>query len=87
MGSFSNNCNGLIVAYLNGYVHQAMTLGIGSGGGKNTAIGIGMWLGIIMAYNVWFIIWPNQKKSFRHCGKFVGRKTYCSKKGDDNIKN
>ena len=53
---------GLIVATLNGYVHQAMTLGIGSGGGKNTAIGIGMWLGLIMAYNVWFIIWPNQKK-------------------------
>ena len=55
--------SGLIVAYLNGYVHQAMTLGIGSGGGKNTAIGIGMWLGVIMAYNVWFIIWPNQKKA------------------------
>ena len=54
---------GLIVAYLNGYVHQAMTLGIGSGGGKYTSIGIGMWLGLIMAYNVWFIIWPNQKKA------------------------
>ena len=54
---------GLIVAYLNGYVHQAMTLGIGSGGGKNTAIGIGMWLAIIMAYNVWMVIWPNQKKA------------------------
>ena len=54
--------SGLIVAYLNGYLHQSMTLGIGDGGGKNTAIGIGMWLGIIMAYNVWFIIWPNQKK-------------------------
>ena len=53
---------GLIVAYLNGYVHQALALGIGSGGGKNTAIGIGMWLGGIMAFNVWFIIWPNQKK-------------------------
>ena len=52
---------GLIVAYLNGYVHDAMILGVGSGG-KNTAIGIGMWLGIIMAFNVWFIIWPNQKK-------------------------
>ena len=51
----------MIVAYLNGYVHDAMILGIGSGG-KNTAIGIGMWLGIIMAFNVWFIIWPNQKK-------------------------
>ena len=54
---------GLIVAYLNGYLHQAMTLDIGSGFGKNTAIGIGMWLGIIMAYNVWFVIWPNQKKA------------------------
>ena len=58
---------GLIVAYLNEYVHQALALGIGSdddaSGGKNTAIGIGMWLGIIMAFNVWFIIWPNQKKA------------------------
>ena len=53
---------GLIVAYLNGYVHDAMVLGIGSGGGRNTAIGIGMWLGIIMAINVWFVIWPSQKK-------------------------
>jgi uncharacterized membrane protein len=26
-------------------------------------IGIGMWLGLIMAFNVWFIIWPNQKKA------------------------
>jgi uncharacterized membrane protein len=55
--------SGLILAWLNGYVHQAMTLGIGNGYGKNTAIGIGMWLGIIMAYNVWFVIWPNQKKA------------------------
>ena len=60
--AFGTIVTGLIVAYLNGYVHQAMTLGIGSGYGKYTAIGIGMWLGIIMAYNVWFIIWPNQKK-------------------------
>jgi uncharacterized membrane protein len=54
---------GLIVATINGYVHQAMTLGLSSGYGRDTAIGIGMWLGIIMAYNVWFIIWPNQKKA------------------------
>ena len=53
---------GLIVAYLNGYIHEALALGIGSGGGKNTAIGIGVWLGLIMAFNVWVIIWPNQKK-------------------------
>ena len=55
--------SGLILAYVNGYVHEAMTLGIGNGGGKNTAIGIGMWLGLYMAFNVWFIIWPNQKKA------------------------
>ena len=61
--AFGTIITGLIVAYLNGYVHQAMSLGIGNGGGKYTAIGIGMWLGIIMAYNVWFIIWPNQKKA------------------------
>ena len=54
---------GSIVAYFNGYIHQALMLGIGSGGGKNTAIGIGMWFGLIMAFNVWFIIWPNQKKA------------------------
>ena len=60
--AFATIATGLIVAYLNGYVHEAMTLGIGSGGGKYTAIGIGMWLGLIMAFNVWFIIWPNQKK-------------------------
>ncbi len=54
---------GLIVSYLNGYAHEALALGIGSGGGRNAAIGIGMWLGLIMAFNVWFIIWPNQKRA------------------------
>ena len=60
--ALSTIITGLIVAYLNGYIHEALTLGIGSGGGKSTAIGIGMWLGLMMAFNVWFIIWPNQKR-------------------------
>ena len=55
--------SGLILAGLNGYLHDAMTLSIGSNIPKHTAIGIGMWLGIIMAFNVWFVIWPNQKKA------------------------
>ena len=54
--------SGLILAHLNGYLHDAMTLSIG-GVPKHTAIGIGMWLGIIMAFNVWFVIWPNQKRA------------------------
>tara|TARA_B100000941_G_scaffold242558_1_gene186364 strand:+ start:448 stop:1050 length:603 start_codon:yes stop_codon:yes gene_type:complete len=61
--AFATVLSGLILAYLNGYVHDAMALGITSGGGRNTAIGIGMWLGLIMAFNVWFVIWPNQKKA------------------------
>jgi len=55
--------SGLILAGLNGYLHDAMTLSIGSGVPKHTAIGIGMWLGLIMAFNVWFVIWPNQKRA------------------------
>ena len=55
--------SGLILAGLNGYLHDAMTLSLGAGIPKHTAIGIGMWLGIIMAFNVWFVIWPNQKRA------------------------
>ena len=55
--------SGLILAYFNGYLHDAMTLSISSAVPKHTAIGIGMWLGIVMAFNVWFVIWPNQKRA------------------------
>ena len=48
--------SGLLLALFNGYLHDAMTLSVGTGIPKHTAIGIGMWLGIIMAYNVWFVI-------------------------------
>jgi uncharacterized membrane protein len=48
---------GLILGGMNGYIVQALMLTKGV-----HAIGIGMWLGLIMAFNVWFIIWPNQKK-------------------------
>ncbi|MCX7160781.1 MAG: urate hydroxylase PuuD [Proteobacteria bacterium] len=49
---------GLILASMNGYLVQALTLQKGV-----HSIGIGMWLGLIMAFNVWVIIWPNQKKA------------------------
>ena len=48
---------GLILALMNGYLVQALTLQK-----PFTSIGIGAWLGTIMWFNVWFIIWPNQKK-------------------------
>jgi uncharacterized membrane protein len=55
--------SGLLLAWLNGYLHDAMTLSFGSNIPKHTAIGIGMWLGVVMAFNVWFVIWPNQKRA------------------------
>jgi uncharacterized membrane protein len=49
---------GLLLAGMNRYVGALLTLQA-----PYAAIGIGMWLGLIMAFNVWFIIWPNQKKA------------------------
>jgi uncharacterized membrane protein len=40
----------------------AFTLGIGAHNVGLTAIGFGAWLGTIMLFNVWVLIWPNQKK-------------------------
>ena len=54
---------GLLLAHLQGYLLGAIQVGLVDGVAKHTAIGIGMWLGAIMAFNVWFVIWPNQKKA------------------------
>ncbi len=49
---------GLLITAMNGSMVPALTLQK-----PFVAIGVGMWLALIMAYNVWFIIWPNQKKA------------------------
>ena len=49
---------GLALAGANGYLVTALALQRPA-----LAIGIGMYLALIMAFNVWFIIWPNQKKA------------------------
>jgi uncharacterized membrane protein len=51
---------GLLLALINGYLMHALTF---SGTGAARLIGIGMWLGLVMAANVWFVIWPNQQKA------------------------
>ena len=62
-GAMATIITGLILAWMNGYVVEAIALGITDEVPKHTAIGIGMWLGAIMWFNVWFVIWPNQKKA------------------------
>ncbi len=49
---------GITLASMSGYFGNAMALQK-----PFLAIGIGMWLALVMAFNVWFIIWPNQKKA------------------------
>ena len=48
---------GLLLASMQGYLVQALTFQKGF-----IMIGTGMWMALIMAFNVWFIIWPNQRK-------------------------
>ena len=57
-GAVATVVTGLILAHLNGYLHDAMTFSNGQ-----WPIGVGMWLGIIMFLNVWGVIWPNQKRA------------------------
>jgi len=61
-GAMATIITGLLLAAIQHYIVDAVLLGI-PGGGTYTPIGIGMWLGAIMWFNVWFVIWPNQKKA------------------------
>jgi hypothetical protein len=64
------------LAQRNGYLIEAYTLDLSEGlegwpaVPKYLGIGIGMWLGTIMWFNVWFVIWPNQQKALNIGGKF-----------------
>ena len=57
-GAMATIITGLILAMVSGYLIEAITISE-----QGTIIGIGMWLGTIMWFNVWFVIWPNQKKA------------------------
>ena len=49
---------GALLAVVLGYLVEALTFQE-----PYRLIGTGMWLALIMAFNVWFIIWPNQKRA------------------------
>ena len=59
---------GAVVTWLSGasYLLRIGQLGdafmLGGGSGPGLVIGVGAWLGTIMLFNVWALIWPNQKK-------------------------
>ncbi len=46
-----------------GRLHHAFALGLlQDSAASDMVIGVGAWLGTIMLFNVWVLIWPNQKK-------------------------
>ncbi len=63
---------GILLALINHYFLDAITLGATQGfvSAGTTLIGIGMWLGSIMWFNVWFVIWPNQQRALNIDNKF-----------------
>lgn len=69
-GAMATLATGLLLAWNQGYLLQALSLGLLDGVPKHTLIGIGMWLAIIMWFNVWFIIWPNQQKALNIDNKY-----------------
>jgi len=54
---------GLIQAWQLGFLIDGLALGVISKSAYHMMIGLGMWMGLIMAGNVWFVIWPNQQKA------------------------
>jgi uncharacterized membrane protein len=71
-GAMLTLITGLLLAMNLGYLVSALTLGASEGflAPKHTFIGVGMWLAIIMWFNVWFIIWPNQQKALNIDNKY-----------------
>ena len=76
-GAMATLATGILLAFNQGYLLQAYTLGaVPFEGGapftdnKVILIGIGMWLATIMWFNVWFIIWPNQQKALNIDNKY-----------------
>jgi uncharacterized membrane protein len=49
--------SGLVILGQRGWLEGAMTLS-----GDLAPIGLGMWIGVIMVLNLWFVLWPNQKR-------------------------
>jgi uncharacterized membrane protein len=53
---------GVILAGAGGYILDALALGLTDRGADTSIIGFGIWFALIMAGNVWMVIWPNQRK-------------------------
>jgi uncharacterized membrane protein len=62
-GAVATWLSGAIILERTNLFVDAFTLGLReTAAGNALLIGVGAWLGTIMLFNVWVLIWPNQKK-------------------------
>jgi len=61
-GAIATWLTGATYLHLQGWLVDAFTLGLNGSGNIGLWIGVGAWLGTVMLFNVWVLIWPNQKK-------------------------
>ena len=71
-GAMSTLFFGVLLALLKNYFVQVITIDASEGFVNYAYInmGIGVWLAIIMWFNVWFVIWPNQQKALNIDGRY-----------------
>ncbi len=66
--------SGLAMLWYRGTLLSALTLD-----GYQAVIGIGAWLGIIMVCNLWFVLWPHQKKVLGFVSAPLEERIRCSR--------
>ncbi|MCG3201248.1 MAG: hypothetical protein NFCOHLIN_01114 [Gammaproteobacteria bacterium] len=49
--------SGLYMLWFRGIVAETLTLR-----GQFAVLGLGVWIGLLMTANLWFVLWPHQKK-------------------------
>lgn len=72
-GAMATMIAGVLLAGLKGYIAQALSFNLIPGDfdpGFANFIGFGMWLALIMWFNVWFVIWPNQQRALNIANKY-----------------
>jgi uncharacterized membrane protein len=71
-GAMATLVFGVILAFINNYFVEVITLGATNSFAVpgHTVLGIGVWFAIVMWFNVWFVIWPNQQKALNIGNKY-----------------
>jgi len=66
--------SGMLMLWQRDWLADSLTLT-----GYQAVIGLGMWIGTLMMLNVWFVLWPHQKKVLGFVPASVEERLRCSR--------